>query len=344
MNKLVIVGIILVILGAAGVGASFITAIKTESYSEMVPATRDITVQEQVPKTREVEKTKTQMVRENAPVWSDKAQQIKFSVLEKPLSTLASIAINIKTAKPMRIIVRNPIQSEINKKRYDVAITFGNYQYTGITYHYALFTYQNDARECLGCYYDTTKEREEGKWECIGEQDKYNYKDNEFIFDPERADWPQGADISKGEIKVTFFIEVYEYISNDWERVYLTGMQYNLVPYLEIYYPDHYETQNVQKLITYKETETYYVTENVTKQEEYQNEETKTREVTVRPYGLGLWVGIGLLALAVVLIALGSRKSGVERVVPAPSGKFCPKCGRENSAESVFCTNCGQRL
>jgi hypothetical protein len=346
MNKLVIVGIILVILGVAGVGASFITAPKTESFTEMVPATRDITVQEQVPKTREVEKQKTQTVRENVPFFEKRiVETVKFEIQSEPqLAPWAPWDYRFESSDPVEFVIKQPAHSRKGELRWTIQFTakakvnvvgsFGQ-----ATYNDPFTAYFHESPEAYICQYKIM-----GESDCIRE----NVKPNEYtiIIDPLKLVNDEMRERFKTQktVNVKIFFSSWEMKSGEWSPIPLTSTDALKIPYLEVHLFDHYEMQNVQKLVTYKETETYYVTENVTKQEEYQKEETKTHEVTVRPYGLGLWVSIGLLAAAVVLIALGSRKSGVEQVASVPSEMRCPKCGKENSAESVFCTNCGTQL
>jgi hypothetical protein len=343
MNKtIVIVGIIVAILGLGCVGGSLYTTTQTETYTEMVPTTRDITVQEQVPKTREVEKQKTQTVRENVPMFKEKTEEkVIFDLQFSPgFEQWALVDYTFETKNAVKFVIKQPAISTKGQRYWYISFNGISTKDPTARMYRSYVTYYHERPNVYLCYY---KNWEDDK---CAKQENLNPDEFIIIFDPQKLENEEMRERFKTQKFVVskLFFRIMENKGGEWQGIPLKSEDASKIPYLEVHLFDHYEMQNVQKLVTYKETETYYVTENVTKQEEYQKEETKTHEVKVRPYLLGLWVGIGLLAVAIVLIALGSRKSGAEQVAPAPTEKFCPKCGRENSAESVFCTNCGTQL
>jgi len=356
MNKLIVVGVIVAILGFGSVGASFYSLTQTEAYKETVPTeeevikTREVPVESQVPKTREVEKTKMVSATEKVPVWSDKKEEIKLQAQELGATMYNLLPIEIRTDSPIRVLVKNPIKSETNTRYYSVIFGFGSYEWSGWTIGYSTYQYRNYPTDSWGCYWNTEKIKATNEWECKGEKVKYDYKTNEFVFDPVLSDFPGfTGKVGRDKIKIKIYINVYEYKFGEWEQVYLANLPYNSLPYLEFYYASSYETKTVQKPVTTKETETYYVTETIMKQETYTEKVTankeveKTREISQKPYSILLWVGIGLLIVGAALIFFGSR-SKAQVVRPAETKKTCPQCGKESPLESQFCTNCGTQL
>lgn len=127
MNKMVVVGVILVILGLGGLGVSFISTTNTETYKETVPAEEEVTkvrevpVETQMPKTREVEKQRIETVTEKIPVWQENMKTTKFITESKGATAFIS-DFEINTDKPMKFVVKNPIKPEINSKLYMIDI------------------------------------------------------------------------------------------------------------------------------------------------------------------------------------------------------------------------------
>lgn len=220
-----------------------------------------------------------------------------------------------------------------------------------MTYVYTVYRYMNDLN-ARRCYINTRVVRETGNIECKSEKEIYNSEEHSFTFDPSLVDWPpnMSIEIGRDKTKIKILFNTFEFKSNSWEHTYLTGMESSKIPYLEMYYLDHYETKPIQKTVTYTETETYYVTETVTKQETYtekvttQKEIEKTHEVKEKPYAAALWLGIVLFIAGAVLAVVGFTKKDVVKEITPQSKKFCSQCGKENLADSAFCINCGASL
>jgi len=51
-----------------------------------------------------------------------------------------------------------------------------------------------------------------------------------------------------------------------------------------------------------------------------------------------------LLLFGMTLVARKAVKAVIPKGKPIARGIFCSQCGKENSPEAAFCTNCGQKL
>lgn len=66
--------------------------------------------------------------------------------------------------------------------------------------------------------------------------------------------------VPQQNVGVTIWFSKYEIDNNNYEGIRINNNEINKIPYLEVHNFDHYETKEIPKIITTKETETYYVT------------------------------------------------------------------------------------
>jgi hypothetical protein len=352
MNRMMVAGIIVAIVGLACMGGSyyFLTqkgANVETPITEEVTKTREVPVQTQMPKTREVEKTKTIMVKENVPVFKEKIEdKITFEIQYNPgfeRWTLTNYLF--ESGGPFKLVIKQPPSSKKGERRWYISFNGISTTSKEITNYTPFLIYENEYPNASLCYLKNWGDENCTKIENL---DPHEYV---IVFDPQKLENEEMKDrfAQQKTVKVTIFHTIDEMKGGTWEPYNFKSTDAPTMAYLELHLFDHYESKDVPKTITTKETETYYVTETIMKQETYTENVPVTTagkkilNMSQRPHVVLLGAGIVLLIISVILVFLGTR-SKAQTVQPTQQKTFCSHCGRENPPDNQFCTNCGQKL
>lgn len=313
MNKLIVAGVILTVLGTGSVGASLYFASQEPTMpppsEQQVTKTREVPIQTQVPKTRDVTKQKTVVVKENVPFFKeDKAEKVMFGIqIEKGTEQWAYIEYAFRTDDPVKFVIRQPASSRKGDRRWMIGFTGSSSAQGAMRYYDFFLEYWHEYPDAYLCYYKNF-----GDTECAVTE-KLNVDEYVILFNPAKLVNEDMVSRFKSQkiVKTSIWFSIQEYKNGEWQGIPLKTEEAKTIPYLEVYPFDHFEMRDFPKTTTYTEIETYYVTETVMTQEQYTETVVEQGEAPKKSFAqatIFLWSGVGVLFVAFVCVLAGGRR------------------------------------